>query len=117
MMLAVILGIVILCHLYISWIYMFRWNKKGRTLHRSVPKTFINSVKKQAFYLGILCLVLAGGLIASFFVSELVSLYLRLFILTTAFFTGLACTFVSHSNSIFIIQGLPSLIALTVCII
>lgn len=116
-MLASALGTVILCHLYISWIYIFEWDKKGRTLHRSVPKTIMKSVKKQAFYLGIVCLCLACGLICSFFTSELISLSLRLFILTIAFCTALVFTLVSHSNRIFIVQGLPALIALTFSII
>ena len=116
-MLASALGTVILCHLYISWIYIFEWDKKGRTLHRSVPKTIMKSVKKQAFYLGIVCLCLACGLICSFFTEDHVSHYLRLFILLTAFCIGLVITLVSHSNRIFIVQGLPALIALTFSII
>lgn len=111
------IGTVVLCHLYISWIYIFEWDKKGRILYRSVPKAFMKSAKKQALYQGILCLILAGGLICSFFIKDMPSFYLRIFILAMAHCIGLVFTFVSHSNRIFIIQGLPALVALTVSIV
>ena len=108
----ILIGIVVLLHLYFLWLEMFVWTTKAKKVFRNFPKELFEPTKAMAANQGLYNGFLAAGLLWSFFIEDPVwKLNVSLFFLACVLLAGVYGAF-TVSKKIFFVQGLPALIAL-----
>ena len=108
----ILIGIVVLLHLYFLWLEMFVWTTKAKKVFRNFPKELFEPTKAMAANHGLYNGFLAAGLLWSFFIEDPVwKLNVSLFFLACVLLAGVYGAF-TVSKKIFFVQGLPALIAL-----
>lgn len=106
--------LVALEHVYICFIEMFAWEKKGAAIVPGITSKFLTESKKMAANQGLYNAFLAAGLIWALMIRNpgwafSVSLFFLICVVTAGIYGA-----VTSSRSIFWKQALPALIALVV---
>jgi len=113
----VLIGLIILIHLYVLWLEMFAWTTRGRKVFTGYPKEFFESTKTLAANQGLYNGFLAAGLIWTFFISDHVGQDLvRYFFLGCVAIAGIFGA-MTADKKIFFIQALPAIIALVLLLL
>lgn len=105
--------LVALEHLYILWLEMFAWTSAGRRTFKSMPAELFEKTKSMAANQGLYNGFLAAGLIWSIIIKDPEwSHKVAVFFLSCITIAGIYGA-ISVQRSIFYIQGLPAMLALT----
>ena len=113
----ILIGLVAFLHLYFLYFEMFAWTTKGPKVFRNFPKDLFAPTKQMAANQGLYNGFLAAGLIWSFFISDAVwQNNIALFFLGCVLVAAIYGAF-SVSKKIFIIQGIPALLAIVVILL
>lgn len=103
---------VAVLHIYFLWLEMFAWTTKARKVFRNFPQELFEPTKQMAANQGLYNGFLAAGLLWSLFITDTTwSVYVAWFFLGCVLVAG-AYGALSVSKKIFIIQGIPALIAI-----
>lgn len=107
---------VALLHLYFLWLEMFAWTTKAKKVFRNFPEDLFEPTKSMAANQGLYNGFLAAGLIWSFLIENtLWQFYVALFFLSCVLVAGIYGA-ISVSKKIFMVQGVPALIAIVLWI-
>lgn len=114
----VLTALVLLEHVYIVWMEMFAWETAGkRSFGKALPAELFKPTKGLAANQGLYNGFLVAGLAWSFFITDPVwSENVRLFFLGCVLVAGIFGG-ITSSKKIFIVQGLPALLALLAVIL
>ncbi len=114
----VLTALVLLEHVYIVWIEMFAWETAGkRSFGKALPAELFKPTKGLAANQGLYNGFLVAGLAWSFFITDPVwSENVRLFFLGCVLVAGIFGA-ITSSKKIFIVQGLPALLAILAVIL
>ncbi len=113
----ILIGIVALEHLYILWLEMFAWTTQGRKTFRSLPPDLFEKTKSLAANQGLYNGFLAAGLIWSLLIQNAVwQTNVASFFLGCVIVAGVFGALTAQ-KSIFYVQALPAIIALTVTLL
>lgn len=116
-LLQVLIGLIILIHVYIVWLEMFAWTTYGRKVFRNVPADYFQPNRVLAANQGLYNAFLAAGLLWTFFITDHVGqVYIRYFFLGCISLAGIFGA-VTADKKIFFVQALPALIALMTLIL
>lgn len=108
----VLIALVALTHIYILWLEMFAWTSRGPKVFKGFPKDLFEPTKAMAANQGLYNGFLAAGLIWTFFIDNMEwREHVACFFLACVVIAGLYGSFTADKK-IFLIQGLPALIAL-----
>lgn len=114
MLLNGLIGIIALQHLYFLWLEMFAWTSRGPRVFRNFPRELFGPTRTLAANQGLYNGFLAAGLIWALLVSEpawhlRVAAFFLICVAVAGIYGGL-----SVHRKIFLFQGLPAVLALTV---
>lgn len=114
----VLTALVLLEHVYIVWMEMFAWETAGkRSFGKALPAELFKPTKGLAANQGLYNGFLVAGLAWSFFITDPVwSENVRLFFLGCVLVAGILGA-ITSSKKIFIVQGLPALLAILAVIL
>ena len=108
----ILIGLIILFHLYVVWLEMFAWTTRGRKVFTKYPADYFEKTKVLAANQGLYNAFLAAGLIWSFFIQDHVGqVYVRYFFLGCVAVAGIFGGMTADKKILFI-QGGPALLAL-----
>jgi putative membrane protein len=109
----ILVGLVAIEHLYILWLEMFAWETAGKkTFKGSMPDHMFAATKSMAANQGLYNGFLAAGLVWAFFITDSAwQTNVSIFFLSCVLVAGLYGAY-SVSKRIFIVQGIPALLAL-----
>lgn len=108
----VLVGVIALEHLFIAWLEMFAWTKKGTKFFPQFDQDFLEKTKNMAANQGLYNGFLAAGLLWSIFISDgLWSQNIAQFFLGCVVVAGIYGAMTS-SKSILLKQGLPAMLVL-----
>ncbi|RLD27430.1 MAG: DUF1304 domain-containing protein [Bacteroidetes bacterium] len=109
---SILIGVIILIHIYILGFEMFAWTTRGPKVFRSFPKELFEPTKTMAANQGLYNGFLAAGLFWTFFIDDPAwKANISIFFLACVAIAGIYGT-ATASKKIFFIQALPALIAL-----
>jgi putative membrane protein len=109
----ILVGIVAAEHLYILWLEMFAWTTRARKTFRSFPAELFEPTQPMAANQGLYNGFLAAGLIWSLLIQDSAwSQHVSIFFLSCVIVAGLFGAY-TVQRSIFFVQALPAIIALT----
>jgi len=109
----ILIGFVALLHFYIAYLEMFAWTTKGRKTFKSFPQHLFEPTKKMAANQGLYNGFLAAGLVWSFCIADISwNRHVASFFLACVIVAGLYGA-VTVQKSIFFVQALPAILALT----
>ena len=113
----ILIGIIALEHLYILYIEMFVWETKGKqTFKGALSEDLFKPTKGLAANQGLYNGFLAGGLIWTFFITDLLwSKNISIFFLSCITVAGIYGA-MTLTRKIFFVQALPAIIALILVI-
>lgn len=107
-------ALVALEHALIVWVEMFRWEKTGPRVFRSLPPALFGPTKTMAANQGLYNAFLVAGLLWALFVPDPVwAVRLASFFLGCVVVAG-AYGGMTVGRKIFFVQGVPALVALAV---
>ncbi len=113
----ILIGLVILIHLYVVWLEMFAWTTRGPKVFRKFPAEYFATTRVLAANQGLYNGFLAAGLIWSYSITDHVGqLYTRYFFLGCVTLAGLYGA-MTADRKIFFIQALPALLALILLLV
>ncbi len=113
----ILIGLVAVEHLYILWLEMFAWTTRGKKTFKSLPEDLFEKTKGLAANQGLYNGFLAAGLLWSLVICDPVwSVNVAVFFLSCVITAGVYGAF-SAQRSIFYVQALPAIIALTITLI
>lgn len=105
-----LIGVIAIEHIYIMWIEMFSWTKKGKEVFKSIPEDLFEKTKGLAANQGLYNGFLAAGLIWSLFEKNIeFSRSISLFFLSCVSIAGIYGA-ISADKKIFFKQALPALL-------
>lgn len=108
----ILIGLIAIFHIYIMILEMFLWTTRGPKVFRNFPKELFPPTKSLAANQGLYNGFLAAGLIWSLLISDFVwQKNIALFFLGCVAIAGIYGA-LTASKKIFIIQGLPAIIAI-----
>ena len=112
MLINIIIGLVVLLHLYFLWFEMFAWETKGPKIFRHFPKELFKPTKSMAANQGLYNGFLAAGLIWTYFINNMVwKNNIALFFLGCVTVAGIYGA-LTVSKKIFYIQAIPALLGI-----
>jgi len=107
-----LVGLVVLLHLYFLWFEMFAWTTKGRKIFKKFPPELFEPTKPLAANQGLYNGFLAAGLIWTYFITDPVwKANIALFFLSCVAVAGIYGALTAEKK-IFFVQALPALIAI-----
>ncbi|MFD1552928.1 DUF1304 domain-containing protein [Putridiphycobacter roseus] len=113
----ILTGIIAFVHCYILFFEMFAWESRGKKVFTSFPDALFGQTKALAGNLGLYNGFLAGGLIWTFFITNVEwNLNISLFFLTCVAIAGIYGA-ITAEKKIFFIQSLPAIIAIVLILI
>ena len=116
-LLDILIGLIIVIHLYVVWLEMFAWTTRGPKVFRGYPAQYFESTKVLAANQGLYNGFLAAGLIWSFFISDpLGQEYIRYFFLGCIAIAGIYGALTADKKILFI-QAAPALLAILIMLI
>jgi putative membrane protein len=108
----ILIGIIIILHLYFLWLEMFAWTTRARKVFRNFHPDLFEPTKAMAANQGLYNGFLAAGLLWTFFIEDPHwRFYIAVFFLSCVLIAGCYGAY-SISKKIFFVQALPALIAL-----
>lgn len=108
----ILIGLIILIHLYVVWLEMFAWTTRGRKVFTKYPAEFFESTRVLAANQGLYNSFLAAGLIWSYFIQDHVGqVYVRYFFLGCIIVAGIYGAMTADKKILFV-QALPAFLAL-----
>jgi len=108
----ILIGLVVILHLYFLYFEMFAWTTKGRKVFRNFPPDLFVPTKSMAANQGLYNGFLAAGLIWTYFINDSTwSNNIALFFLGCVAVAGIYGA-LTVTKKIFFIQALPALIAI-----
>lgn len=108
----ILIGLVAVLHLYFLWFEMFAWTTRGRKIFKKFPPELFEPTKPLAANQGLYNGFLAGGLIWTFFIENLVwKDNIALFFLGCVSVAGIYGALTAEKK-IFFVQALPALITI-----
>jgi putative membrane protein len=108
----VLIGVVVLEHLYILWLEMFAWTSRGPKVFKSLPKELFLPTKPLAGNQGLYNGFLAAGLCWTFFITDPVwGMRIAIFFLICVVVAGVYGA-LTGDKKIFFVQALPALVTL-----
>ena len=114
---SILTAFVAILHLYFLWLEMFAWTTRGPQVFKTLPKELFVPTKALAANQGLYNGFLAAGLIWSFFIANPVwQENIRLFFLTCVLVAGIYGA-LTADKKIFMVQGLPALLAIAFIIV
>src|SRR5690242_8143342 len=112
MLAQILIGLIVLIHLYVLWLEMFAWSSRGPKVFARYPKEYFESTKVLAANQGLYNGFLAAGLIWSYFIPDHVGQqFVRYFFLGCVAVAGIFGA-MTADRKIFYIQALPAIVAL-----
>ena len=103
--------------LYFLWFEIFAWTTRGKKIFRKIPAELFEPTRGLAANQGLYNGFLAAGLIWTFFIeNEICQLNIAMFVLGCVLIAGILGA-LSADRKIFLIQGLPALLALSLILI
>ena len=113
----ILIGLVVLLHLYFLYFEMFAWTSKGPKIFRGFPKDLFEPTKSMAANQGLYNGFLAAGLIWTYFITDPrwadnIALFFLGCVAVAGIYGALTVT-----KKIFFIQGLPALIAIAIILL
>jgi putative membrane protein len=112
-----LVGIVAAMHLYFLWMEMFAWTTVGRRTFKMMDPDLFEKTKLLAANQGLYNGFLAAGLLWSLVIRDIIwSQNIGMFFLSCVVVAGLYGWY-TVSYRLFMIQGLPALIALSLLIL
>ena len=113
----ILILLVATLHLYFLYFEMFAWETRGRKIFKQFPKELFPKTKTLAANQGLYNGFLAAGLIWSLFISDNIwGDRIALFFLGCVLVAGIYGA-ISASKKIFMVQGLPALIAIILILV
>ncbi len=114
---AVLIGIIAMLHLYFLYLEMFAWTTKAPKIFRKFPRDLFEPTKAMAANQGLYNGFLAAGLIWTYFIEDaLWHNNVALFFLGCVLVAGIYGA-ISVSKKIFIIQGIPAAITIVLILL
>lgn len=108
----ILVGVIALEHLFIAWLEMFAWTKKGAKFFPQFDQVFLEKTKNMAANQGLYNGFLAAGLLWSILIQDSVwSFNVAIFFLSCVIVAGIYGAMTS-SKSILLKQGLPAMLVL-----
>ncbi len=108
----ILIGVIVLMHLYILWFEMFAWESRGPKVFRSFPKDLFPKTKAMAANQGLYNGFLAAGLIWSLLIGDPIWwTYVAGFFLGCVALAGIYGS-LTAARKIFWVQALPALLGL-----
>jgi putative membrane protein len=109
----IIMGLIVLEHMYFLWLEMFAWETKGKEVFKdSLPAELFKPTKVLAANQGLYNGFLAAGLIWALLIPDPHwRLYVSVFFLTCVIVAGIYGA-VTAGRKIFFVQALPAIVAL-----
>ncbi|PSL43481.1 putative membrane protein [Chitinophaga niastensis] len=108
----ILIGVVMLEHLYILWFEMFAWTSRGPKVFKSLPKELFPPTKALAANQGLYNGFLAAGLCWTFFIADpLWAMRVAIFFLSCVVIAGIYGA-LTADKKIFFVQALPALVTL-----
>jgi len=112
MLVQILIGLIIVIHLYVLWLEMFAWSTRGPKVFKRYSTDYFESTKVLAANQGLYNGFLAAGLIWSFFIPDHVGQqFVRYFFLGCIAVAGIFGA-MTADKKIFYIQALPAILAL-----
>lgn len=110
-----LIGIVVLEHLYILWMEMFAWETIGKkTFKGALAENLFAPTKTLAANQGLYNGFLAAGLVWTYFIDDTVwQKNISIFFLSCVVIAGIYGAFTAN-RKIFFVQALPAILALIV---
>ncbi len=113
----ILLGLIILIHLYIVWFEMFAWTSRGPKVFRSFSKDLFPKTKTLAANQGLYNAFLVAGLVWTFVIHDVVwKTNVSLFFLSCVSIAGVYGALTAE-RKIFFVQAMPAIIALVLILI
>jgi putative membrane protein len=113
----ILIGLVAVEHLYILWLEMFAWTTRGKKTFKSLPEDMFEKTKALAANQGLYNGFLSAGLIWSLLIADPAwSFSVATFFLSCVIVAGIYGALTAQ-KSIFYVQALPALLAMTVMLI
>jgi putative membrane protein len=107
-----LIGFVVVLHLFFLYFEMFAWETLGRKIFKVLPRELFKPTKSMAANQGLYNGFLAAGLIWTFFIEDPHwRFYISIFFLSCVIIAGVYGA-ITVSKKIFFVQALPALIAL-----
>lgn len=108
----ILVGLVIILHLYFLYFEMFAWTTLGRKVFRNFPSELFEPTKSMAANQGLYNGFLAAGLIWTYFIGDPAwSKKIALFFLACVAVAGIYGA-LTVSKKIFFVQAVPALLAI-----
>ncbi|MCB0666780.1 MAG: DUF1304 domain-containing protein [Saprospiraceae bacterium] len=108
----VLIALVAMLHLYFLWLEMFAWETRGKKVFKSLPEDIFTPTKVMAANQGLYNGFLSAGLIWSLLISDPEWwINIACFFLSCILVAGIYGA-VTADRKIFLVQGLPALLAL-----
>jgi len=109
----ILTGCIAIEHLYFLWMEMFAWETAGKKAFGDVlPEELFKPTKRLAANQGLYNGFLAGGLIWTFFITDMSwKVYISVFFLGCVAIAGIYGG-ITASRKILIVQALPAIIAI-----
>ncbi|CAL1518231.1 DUF1304 domain-containing protein [Chitinophaga sp. MM2321] len=112
LLIKVLIGFVMLEHLYILWFEMFAWTTRGPKIFKSLPRELFPPTKALAANQGLYNGFLAAGLCWSLLIPDPVwSMHVATFFLACVAIAGIYGA-LTAGKRIFFVQALPALITI-----
>ena len=111
-LIAILISIIALLHLYFMWFEMFAWTTKGRKIFKKFPPEVFEPTKPMAANQGLYNGFLAAGLIWTYFITDPVwKTNIAIFFLACVSVAGIYGALPADKKILFV-QAFPALIAL-----
>ncbi|MGB5668576.1 MAG: DUF1304 domain-containing protein [Maribacter sp.] len=115
-LIAILITIIALLHLYFMWFEMFAWTTKGRKIFKNFPPELFEPTKPLAANQGLYNGFLAAGLLWTFMIQDPVwQTNISIFFLGCVTIAGIYGAFTA-TKKIFFIQALPALLAIVLIV-
>lgn len=113
----ILIGLIVLIHIYIVWMEMFGWTTRGPKVFRGFPEGYFEKTKVLAANQGLYNGFLVAGLVWTFFISDPAWQFnVSCFFLGCVAIAGIYGALTAAKNILYV-QALPALIALSLLII
>ena len=111
-LLHLLIGLIILLHLYFLWLEMFAWTTRGKRVFRTFPPELFEPTRTLAANQGLYNGFLAAGLIWSLVIADPIwRVRIAAFFLCCVALAGIFGA-ITAARKIFFVQALPALLAL-----
>ncbi|MCT4508898.1 MAG: DUF1304 domain-containing protein [Tepidibacter sp.] len=113
----IFIGILAIEHLYILWVEMFAWTRKGPKIFKKFSKELFNQTKEMASNMGLYNGFLSAGLLWSLLITDQIwAKNISIFFVSCVILAGFYGA-ITAEKSIFVKQALPAIITMILIIL